>query len=146
MLKDKLIALFRRSNGVVKCATLRRSNVITFTVTEDGEGFVCNKGPAVFPFNTMDALEHEMRIVARYNSNKVYYGANASRNGVKLGENDWMENTIDGILARRCFNKQDGDSIYAASTFIAALLQKVGFATMHSKDSIDAYVTLNERF
>ncbi len=146
MLKQKLQELFARYHGVVHCTTLRRSNDITFTVTEDGQGFTCSKGPAVFSFDSMDALEHEMKIVAKYNHGKIYYGANMARNGLKLGEDMWFENTIDGILARRCFNRNDGDSVYAASTFIAALLEKVGFAYMHSKDSTDAYVVLTGRF
>lgn len=146
MLKEKLQELFYKNHGVVNCSTLRASNRIAFKTTEDGLGFTCNKGPAVFSFESMDALEHEMKIVAKYNKGKVYYGANAARNGLKLGDDGWFENTIDGILARRCFGKQDGDSVYAASTFIAALLQKVGFATMHSKDSTDAYVVLTGRF
>ena len=146
MLKEKIQELFKKNKGVIRCSTLRESNRITFKVTEDGQGFTCDKGPAVFPFEAMDALEHEMKIVAKYNNGKVYYGANAARNGLKLGDDPWFENTIDGILARRCFNKDDGDSVYAASTFIAALLDKVEFAVMHSKDSVDAYVTLTGRF
>lgn len=146
MLKEKIYESFQRNNGTIKCSTLRQSNRITFKMTEDEQGFTCDRGPAIFSFNSMDALEHEMKIVAKYNNGKVYYGANAARNGLKLGDDGWFENTIDGILARRCFGKQDGDSVYAASTFIAALLQKVGFATMHSKDSTDAYVVLTGRF
>lgn len=146
MLKEKLLELFNENGGVVKCSTLRRSNRITFTVTPDGKGFVCDKGPAVFPFDAMDALEYEMKIVAKYNKGKVYYGANASRNGIKLGAEPWFENTIDCILARRVFNRKDGDSVYAASTFIAALLEKVGFAKMNSTDSTDAFVVLTGKF
>ena len=146
MLKQKLEELFANNHGIIRCSTLRRSNIITFKLTDDGEGFVCDRGPAVFTLDSMDALEHEMKIVARYNDGKVYYGANMARNGLKLGDDDWFENTIDGIIARRCFNRQNGDSVYAASTFIAALLEKVGFATMHSKDSLDAYVVLTGRF
>ena len=146
MLKEKLIELFKKNHGVVRCQTLRKSNVIKFEVTEDGQGFICDRGPAVFRFDTMDALEHEIKLVAKANNGKVYYGANTARNGVKLGEDFWFENTLDGIMARRCFNKQDGDSVYAASTFIAALLQKVGFAFMNSADSIDAFIRLTGMF
>ena len=146
MLADKLRELFAKRGGVITCSTLRKTNRIVFKVTEDGEGFFCDKGPAVFPFKAMDALEHEMKIVAKYNNGKVYYGANMARNGMKLGDDPWFENTIDAILARRCFGKDDGDSVYAASTFIAALLDKVGFASMHSKDTIDAYVVLTNKF
>jgi len=125
MLKQILIDAFKENNGVIRCSTLRASNRIVFKVTEDGEGFVCDKGPAVFPFDCMDALEHEMQIVARFNRGKVYYGANVARNGVKLGDNEWLENTIDGILARRCFNKQDGDSVYAASSLLPPCSKKL---------------------
>ena len=144
MLEKNLRALFTKYNGVVKCVTLRRSNVITFTLTEDGKGFVCDRGPAIYLFNTMDALEKDIKIVAKHSpEGKVYYGANEARNGLRLGENPWFENTLDAMINRVCFDKNDGDSVFAASTFIAALLHKVGFATMYSKDSIDAYIKLN---
>lgn len=146
MLEQRLKRAFEKNNGTIKCATLRRSNVITFTKTADGNGFVCNKGSAVYPFDTMDALEHELQIVANYSKDgKIYYGANSARNGLKLGDDYWFENTLDGIINRRCFGKKDGDSAFAASTFIAALLHKVGFAVMNHKDSIDAYITLTNK-
>ncbi len=146
MLEQKLRELFTKSKGVVRCATLRRSNIITFTLTEDGDGFRCDRGPATYLFKTMDGLEKELKIMAKYNNGKIYYGANVARNGVKLGDDPWFENTMDGIINRRCFGKDDGDSAFAASSFIAALLQKVGFAIMFSKDSTDAYIKLTGRF
>lgn len=143
MLRQKLEELFKKSGGIVRCSTLRRSNIITFKLTNDGKGFVCNRGSAVYPFDTMDGLESELKIIAKHSKDgKVYYGANMARSGIKLGDDYWFENTLDGIINRRCFNKHDGDTVFAASTFIAALLEKVGFATKFSKDSIDAYIKL----
>lgn len=147
MLKQKLEELFNKNKGMVRCSTLRRSNIICFKVTDDGKGFVCNKGPATYLFDTMDALAHEIEIMAKYSKDgKVYYGANRARNGIKLGSDSAFENTLDGIINRRCFGKKDGDSVFAASSFIAALLEKVGYAIMHSSDGEDAYITLTRRF
>ena len=147
MLKQKLQELFNKNKGMIRCSTLRRSNIITFKVTDDGKGFVCNKGSAVYLFDTMDGLAHEIEIMAKYSKDgKVYYGANRARNGIKLGSDPAFENTLDGIINRRCFSKDDGDSVFAASSFIAALLQKVGYAVMHSTDGEDAYITLTGRF
>ena len=147
MLKEELQKLFSNNKGVVKYHTLRRSNIISFNLTPERDGFVCSKGSAVYLFNTMDGLAHEIELMAKYNKDgKVYYGANRARNGIKLGDDPAFENTLDGIINRRCFNKKDGDSVFAASTFIAALLEKVGYAVMHSSDGEDAYITLTGKF
>lgn len=147
MLEQKLRELFKKNGGVIRCSTLQRSNRVTFEVTKDGTGFVCDRGAAIYPFNKMDALEKEIKIIAKSNSGgKVYYGANCARNGLKLGDDPWFETTLDGILALRVFEIEYGKSVYGGSTYIAALLQQVGFAVMHSKDLTDAYITLTGRF
>ena len=140
MLKDLLQRLFADNGGVVEVETLRRGNYAKFELVEGGAGFVCDKGPVVYLFYQMDELEHEIRIIASHNHGKVYYGASKSRSGVRLGDDYWFETTIDGIMARRLFNKNDGDPVNGYSTYIAALLQKVGFATMHHSDGTDSYI------
>lgn len=146
MLEQKLRELFSKNKGVVRCSTLQRSNRVSFSITKDGSGFVCDRGAAIYPFNKMDALEKEIKMIAKVNGGKVYYGANTARNGLKLGDDPWFETTIDGILALRVFDIQEGKSVYGGSTYIAALLEEVGFAIMHGKDAIDAYITLTGKF
>jgi len=147
MLEEKIRELFKKNKGSFACSTLRSSNTVIFKVTEDGEGFVCDKGPAVYPFNKMDALEKEIKLIAKVDKQgKVYYGASAARTSVRLGDDPWIENTINGIAARRIFGKNDGDTVYDAATYLAAIMHAVGFARMHAKDDTDAYITLTGRF
>lgn len=147
MLEQKLRNIFNKNDGIIRCSTLQRSNRVAFKVTEDGEGFVCDRGGAVYPFDKMDDLEKELKIIAKYNPDgKIYYGASAARTSVKLGSDPWVETTINGILALRVFNIEEGKTIYDGATYIAALLQAVGFAVMHSKDAIEPYITLTGRF
>ena len=147
MLEQKLRELFKKNGGVIRCSTLQSSNRVTFKVIKDGTGFVCDRGAAIYPFNKMDDLESEIKTIAKYSKDgKVYYGANLARNGLKLGDDPWFETTLDGILALRVFEIEYGKSVYGGSTYIAALLQQVGFAVMHRKDLIDAFITLTGRF
>ena len=145
MLEEKLRRLFAK--GPVTTSTLSKRNVVTFHVTEDGEAFwVPEKGAAKYPFNKMDDLEREIKLMAKHNNGKVYFGAKSARTSTRLGEDPWLATTINGILAEFVFNIQEGKTVYDGATYIAALLQKAGFAIMHSTDENDPYITLTERF
>lgn len=147
MLEKVLRKTFEVNGGTITCSTLRSSNDVIFKVTPSGDGFVCDKGPAVYPFNKMDALEKEIKLMAKVDKQgKVYYGATAARTSVRLGDDPWIENTINGIAARRIFDKNDGDTVYDAATYLAAIMHAVGFARMHSRDETDAYITLTGKF
>ncbi len=142
MLETLVKKCFDDNNGIIKTHTLRRTNRITFTVTDDKQGFVCSKGSVVFPFKYLDELEKELQMVAKYNHGKVYFGTRMSQSDFKMGDDPWFENTIDGILARRFFSIPDGKAPYRCSTYISALLREVGFAIPYQSDSVDAYIKL----
>ncbi len=145
MLTKFLKDAFVKNQGEVHYHTLRTSNEVTYKMTDDGRGFVVeDKGPAVFPFDVMDSVEEGLELAAKSNNGKVYYGDHESQSGTRLGDNADYDNTIDAIMARRCFDKQDGESVYRCSTYIAALLDCVGFATMHSADTKGRYITLGK--
>ena len=142
MLEELVRNAFERHHGVIKTHTLNRNNKITFILNKEKDGFVCDKGPAVFYFRFFNGLEKEMKMVSSHFKGKVYYGSQMTHSGVKMGESGWFENTIDGMVARRFFSIPDGKSPYRCAPYVAALLQKVGFASPHPRDSIDNYITL----
>lgn len=146
MLEARLRELFEK--GPVTISTLSKRNIVTFEVTPDGNYFwVPAKGAVKYPFNKMDVLEREIKLMAKYNPDgKVYFGAKSARTSSRLGDDPWVETTINGILAVSVFNIQEGKTIYDGATYIAALLQKVGFAVMHSTDINDPYITLTGLF
>ncbi len=143
MLTKILKDAFVKNHGEIHYHTLRTSNEVTYKMTDDGRGFIVEKKcRIVFPFEGMDNVEEALKLVAMSNGGKIYYGDHEFHSGARLGGVGGYNDTINAIVARRCLGKQDGESSSRFSTYIAALLECVGFATMHSTDGKGRYITL----
>jgi hypothetical protein len=132
----------------VTCPTLSRKTKVTFRAvrTENGFGLQIEKFPDIYPISKMDELEAEIKRIANGNGGRVYYGATLARTGARIDAGGFFDTTLESIIARTLLGKTDGQTVFAVSTYFAALLEKVGFATMNPTNHIDSYIYLTNRF
>jgi hypothetical protein len=95
----------------------------------------------VFPFDLFDAVVKE----ANRLGGKMYCADSPARNGEKLGSMNLPLTVIDAFVAKKFFNKSEGDSILGCGTYIASVLRWIGVAD-YDKDATGRHIRIKGNY
>ena len=126
-LRTEVEKLIKSNGGTVEVETPESS--IILKETEDGEGFVCTAGPAIYLYDKLDAMwELVKKCVDAKGYNYIYIGGNTTKAGYRYNPSIPLSKmSLNEVIAGTMFSGCEGKSLARWCNYIAPVLQAVGY-------------------